>query len=108
MYHMNFMSFLTQQPSWGRCRDFEIASLSVVGRGITAVTMEDMDDDKPLFHGRPMPKVAFMPSQGMAYRCSGSCIMCFLGKACTIYYCGYYLLVSSVEDQHAIYLLSMY
>jgi chaperone BCS1 len=62
----------TQQPAWGRSREFEITTRSVGRNGLTQSTTGDLeedeqeeeDDDDALVHGRRKRKVAFMPSLG--------------------------------------------
>ncbi|KAF9029380.1 hypothetical protein BDZ89DRAFT_725175 [Hymenopellis radicata] len=59
----------TQQPAWGRSREFEITTRSSGRMGLTTSTTGDLDDDEEeeeeedtLVHGRRKRKVAFMPS----------------------------------------------
>ena len=58
----------SQQPAWGRSREFEITTRSVGRHGITQSTTGDLEDDEEedtLVNGRKKGKVAFMPSAGM-------------------------------------------
>lgn len=60
----------SQQPAWGRSREFDITTRSVSRHGISQTTSGDLEDDEEednasLIHGRKKRKVAFMPSTGM-------------------------------------------
>ena len=63
----------TQQPAWGRSREFEITTRSVGRNQLNQSTTGDLDeeemdeeDENELDHGRRKRKVAFMPSPGEA------------------------------------------
>ncbi|KAJ3509949.1 hypothetical protein NLJ89_g4946 [Agrocybe chaxingu] len=76
----------TQQPAWGRSREFEITTRSVNRNGITQSTTGDLDEeeeeDDTLVHGRRKRKVAFMPS---------------LDTTHTIYYRGHWLRITRTK-----------
>ena len=60
----------TQQPAWGRSREFEITTRSVGRNQLNQSTTGDLDeeemDENELDHGRRKRKVVFMPSPGEA------------------------------------------
>lgn len=62
------MSHRTQQPAWGRSREFDITTRSAGRRGLTTATSGDLDEDEMAeedgIEGRNKRKVAFLPSLG--------------------------------------------
>ena len=63
----------TQQPAWGRSREFEITTRSVGRNQLNQSTTGDLDEEEmdeedknELDHGRRKCKVVFMPSPGEA------------------------------------------
>jgi len=80
------MHWLSQQPAWGRSRDFEITTRSTGRSNVTQVTQSttgDVDDEEDagdtFLHGRRKRKVAFIPS---------------LDTAHTMYYHGHWLTIT--------------
>lgn len=62
------MSHRTQQPAWGRSREFDITTRSAGRRGLSTATTGDLDEDEMAeedgIEGRNKRKVAFLPSLG--------------------------------------------
>ena len=97
----------TQQPAWGRSREFEITTRSVGRNQLNQSTTGDLDeeemdeeDENELDHGRRKRKVAFMPSPGEALSYSARLYrrpewIFFFGPDTThtIYYRGHWLKV---------------
>lgn len=57
----------SQQPAWGRSREFDITTRSLTRGGIiqnTAGDLDEGDEDEPLVHGKKKRKVTFIPSLG--------------------------------------------
>ena len=58
---------MSQQPAWGRSREFDITTRALSHNGIIQNTTGDLDDgeeDEALVHGKKKRKVAFIPSPG--------------------------------------------
>jgi hypothetical protein len=59
----------SQQPAWGRSREFEITTRSVSRHGLTQTTTGDLEDDVEeddiFINGRKKWKVSFMPRWDM-------------------------------------------
>ncbi|TFK73736.1 P-loop containing nucleoside triphosphate hydrolase protein [Pluteus cervinus] len=77
------MHWLSQQPAWGRSREFEITTRTISRNGLTTKTAGDLEDEEEeedgLVHGRRKRKVAFMPSVDTTH---------------TIYYHGHWLRIT--------------
>ena len=59
----------SQQPAWGRSREFDITTRSVSRHGIAQSNSGDLEDSEEedkaaLVHGRKKRKVSFLPSTG--------------------------------------------
>lgn len=58
---------MSQQPAWGRSREFDITTRTLTRNSIVQTTAGDLDDgdeDEPLVHGKKKRKVSFIPSLG--------------------------------------------
>lgn len=57
----------SQQPAWGRSREFDITTRTLTRGGIiqnTSGDLEEGDEDEALVHGKKKRKVTFIPSIG--------------------------------------------
>lgn len=76
------MHWLSQQPAWGRSREFDITTRSVKKGSANAGDFGDDDEDQDevaLTHGRKKNMIAFMPAQDTTH---------------TIYYRGHWLRIT--------------
>jgi chaperone BCS1 len=60
---------MSQQPAWGRSREFDITTRALTRNSIVQNTAGDLEDgeeeDEPLVHGKKKRKVSFIPSLGV-------------------------------------------